>query len=126
MVILFCVLQEHSPCVLFIDEIDAICPKRETAQREMERRIVTQLLACLDGAWRMGGEERKEGGEEGRRKEEGGRREEREERGEGREGRGEGRGRKEERRGERGEGREGRGEGGGRGEGRGRERAMIM
>jgi len=40
--------------VLFIDEIDAICPKRETAQREMERRIVTQLLACLDGEWAVG------------------------------------------------------------------------
>lgn len=40
--------------MLFIDEIDAICPKRETAQREMERRIVTQLLACLDGEWAVG------------------------------------------------------------------------
>lgn len=56
--------------MLFIDEIDAICPKRETAQREMERRIVTQLLACLDGAWRVGEREggEKEGKEE-RRKE---------------------------------------------------------
>ena len=36
-------------CVVFIDEIDAITPKRETAQREMERRIVAQLLACMDG-----------------------------------------------------------------------------
>ena len=30
------------------DEIDAIAPKRETAQREMERRIVAQMLTCLD------------------------------------------------------------------------------
>ncbi|RUS34506.1 hypothetical protein BC938DRAFT_480039, partial [Jimgerdemannia flammicorona] len=37
-----------APCLLFIDEIDAITPKRETAQREMERRIVAQLLTCLD------------------------------------------------------------------------------
>ena len=37
-----------APCILFIDEIDAITPKRETAQREMERRIVAQLLTCLD------------------------------------------------------------------------------
>lgn len=37
-----------APCVLFIDEIDAITPKRETVQREMERRIVAQLLTCLD------------------------------------------------------------------------------
>lgn len=31
-----------------MDEIDAITPKRESAQREMERRIVAQLLACMD------------------------------------------------------------------------------
>lgn len=41
--------QENAPCLLFIDEIDAITPKRETAQREMERRIVAQLLTCMDG-----------------------------------------------------------------------------
>ena len=38
----------HSPCVLFLDEIDAITPKRETTSKEMERRIVAQLLSCLD------------------------------------------------------------------------------
>lgn len=37
-----------APAILFIDEIDAITPKRETAGREMERRIVAQLLSCLD------------------------------------------------------------------------------
>jgi len=37
-----------APCVLFLDEIDAITPKRETAQREMEKRIVAQLLMCMD------------------------------------------------------------------------------
>lgn len=42
--------QRLAPCILFIDEIDAITPKRETAQREMERRIVAQLLTCMDGA----------------------------------------------------------------------------
>ncbi|KAI8847442.1 P-loop containing nucleoside triphosphate hydrolase protein [Chytridium lagenaria] len=40
--------KEIAPCLIFIDEIDAITPKRETAQREMERRIVAQLLTCLD------------------------------------------------------------------------------
>ncbi|XP_064403165.1 nuclear valosin-containing protein-like isoform X3 [Halichondria panicea] len=45
---LFQLAKEHAPCVLFVDEVDAICPKRETAHREMERRIVTQLLASLD------------------------------------------------------------------------------
>ena len=37
-----------APCLMFIDELDAICPKRENAQREMERRIVAQLLTCMD------------------------------------------------------------------------------
>ncbi|KAI8998340.1 P-loop containing nucleoside triphosphate hydrolase protein [Gaertneriomyces semiglobifer] len=40
--------KQTAPCLLFIDEIDAITPKRETAQREMERRIVAQLLTCMD------------------------------------------------------------------------------
>lgn len=38
-----------APCLIFIDEIDAITPKRDGgAQREMERRIVAQLLTCMD------------------------------------------------------------------------------
>ena len=40
--------KELAPCLVFIDEIDAITPKRENAQREMERRIVAQLLTCMD------------------------------------------------------------------------------
>ena len=49
------VLRDHfeeakkvAPCLIFIDEIDAITPKRENAQREMEKRIVAQLLTCMD------------------------------------------------------------------------------
>ena len=38
------------PCLLFVDEMDAITPKRESVQREMERWIVAQLLTCMDGA----------------------------------------------------------------------------
>ena len=41
--------KKAAPCLLFIDEIDAITPKRESAQREMERRIVAQFLTCMDG-----------------------------------------------------------------------------
>ncbi|EFN61467.1 Nuclear valosin-containing protein-like [Camponotus floridanus] len=37
-----------APCVVFLDEIDAVAPHRATAQREMERRIVAQLLSSLD------------------------------------------------------------------------------
>ncbi|CCA68286.1 related to RIX7-AAA-type ATPase required for biogenesis and nuclear export of 60S ribosomal subunits [Serendipita indica DSM 11827] len=40
--------KKNAPCILFIDEIDAITPKRESAQREMERRIVAQFLTCMD------------------------------------------------------------------------------
>lgn len=43
--------RDLAPCLMFIDEIDAITPKRETAQREMERRIVAQLLTCMDGTY---------------------------------------------------------------------------
>ncbi|CAE6528311.1 unnamed protein product, partial [Rhizoctonia solani] len=44
--------KKNAPCLLFIDEIDAITPKRESAQREMERRIVAQFLTCMDDlAW---------------------------------------------------------------------------
>ena len=46
-------LQRMAPCLLFIDEIDAITPKRESAQREMERRIVAQLLTCMDGLYML-------------------------------------------------------------------------
>lgn len=38
-----------APCVLFIDEIDAISSNRQNAQKDMERRIVAQLLSSLDG-----------------------------------------------------------------------------
>eukprot|EP00873_Tetraselmis_striata_P015255 jgi/Tetstr1/435519/TSEL_024423.t1 len=37
-----------APCIIFIDEIDAIAPKRENAQRQMEHRIVAQMLTCMD------------------------------------------------------------------------------
>ena len=45
---LFALAKELKPCLLFIDEIDAITPKRENAAREMERRIVTQVITCMD------------------------------------------------------------------------------
>lgn len=37
-----------APCILFIDEIEAITQRRESASKNMEHRIVTQLLACFD------------------------------------------------------------------------------
>ncbi|APA16066.1 hypothetical protein SS1G_10199 [Sclerotinia sclerotiorum 1980 UF-70] len=37
-----------APCLVFIDEIDVIMGKRESAQREMEKRIVAQMLTSMD------------------------------------------------------------------------------
>eukprot|EP00624_Nannochloropsis_granulata_P007608 evm.model.NODE_8697_length_10216_cov_48.226311.1 len=45
---LFATARSVAPAIVFIDEVDAITPKRETASRGMERRIVAQLLTCLD------------------------------------------------------------------------------
>jgi transitional endoplasmic reticulum ATPase len=40
---------EKAPSILFIDEIDAIAPKRTEVTGEVEKRIVAQLLALMDG-----------------------------------------------------------------------------
>lgn len=41
---------QHAPTVIFIDEIDALCPKRDEAPSELEKRVVTTLLTLMDGA----------------------------------------------------------------------------
>ena len=43
--------KENTPAILFIDEIDAIAPKREDlgGEKQVERRVVAQLLALMDG-----------------------------------------------------------------------------
>jgi transitional endoplasmic reticulum ATPase len=46
---IFIEAEEKSPAIIFIDEIDAIAPKRETVTGEVERRVVAQLLALMDG-----------------------------------------------------------------------------
>jgi len=46
---LFAEAEKNSPSILFIDEIDAIAPKREESYSEVERRVVAQLLAVMDG-----------------------------------------------------------------------------
>lgn len=46
---LFQEAEEKAPGIIFIDEIDAIAPKRETVTGEVERRVVAQMLACMDG-----------------------------------------------------------------------------
>ncbi|MBA4452377.1 MAG: CDC48 family AAA ATPase [Nitrosopumilaceae archaeon] len=41
--------KDNSPSIVFIDEIDAIAPKREEAYGDVEKRVVAQLLALMDG-----------------------------------------------------------------------------
>ena len=41
--------EENSPSIIFIDELDAIAPKREETNGEAERRTVAQLLTLMDG-----------------------------------------------------------------------------
>jgi len=40
---------ENAPAIIFIDEIDSICPKREEVTGEVERRVVAQMLTLMDG-----------------------------------------------------------------------------
>jgi transitional endoplasmic reticulum ATPase len=39
----------HAPAILFIDEIDAVAPKRTEVVGEVEKRVVAQLLSLMDG-----------------------------------------------------------------------------
>ncbi len=41
--------EKTSPTIIFIDEIDAIAPKREEVAGEVERRVVSQILTMMDG-----------------------------------------------------------------------------
>jgi len=41
--------KDKSPSIIFIDEIDAIAPKREEVNGDVEKRVVAQLLALMDG-----------------------------------------------------------------------------
>ncbi|ASJ07544.1 CDC48 family AAA ATPase [Thermococcus pacificus] len=41
--------EENAPAIIFIDEIDAIAPKREEVSGEVEKRVVSQLLTLMDG-----------------------------------------------------------------------------
>ena len=41
--------KDNSPSIIFIDEIDAIAPKREDVHGDVEKRVVAQILALMDG-----------------------------------------------------------------------------
>lgn len=48
--------KKRSPCVIVLDEVDALCPRRDGDGGEVEKRVVATLLTLMDG---MGqGEER--------------------------------------------------------------------
>ncbi len=46
---IFNTAEENAPSIIFIDEIDSIAPKRDEVTGEVERRVVAQLLALMDG-----------------------------------------------------------------------------
>lgn len=45
---IFAEAKKMSPCILFIDELDSITPKRDTSSKGMDNRIVAQLLSSMD------------------------------------------------------------------------------
>ncbi|XP_034968808.2 ATPase family gene 2 protein homolog A isoform X1 [Zootoca vivipara] len=53
---IFAEASSRCPSIIFIDEIDALCPKREGAQNEVEKRIVASLLTLMDGIGSEGNE----------------------------------------------------------------------
>uniref|UniRef100_A0A3Q3F8H1 vesicle-fusing ATPase n=1 Tax=Labrus bergylta TaxID=56723 RepID=A0A3Q3F8H1_9LABR len=46
---IFMEASQRRPAIIFIDELDALCPKREGAQNEVEKRVVASLLTLMDG-----------------------------------------------------------------------------
>jgi transitional endoplasmic reticulum ATPase len=47
--------RKHAPAVILIDELDALAPKRDQVQGEVERRIVATLLTLMDGMTKQRG-----------------------------------------------------------------------
>lgn len=45
----------HTPCLVFIDEIDSLAPDRAKVEGEVEKRLVAQLLGLMDGFAKMSG-----------------------------------------------------------------------
>uniref|UniRef100_A0A8C5N491 non-chaperonin molecular chaperone ATPase n=1 Tax=Gouania willdenowi TaxID=441366 RepID=A0A8C5N491_GOUWI len=46
---IFTEASQRPPAIIFIDELDALCPNREGAQNEVEKRVVASLLTLMDG-----------------------------------------------------------------------------
>ena len=46
----FAEARSRSPCIIVLDEVDALCPRREDGPGgEVEKRVVAQLLTLMDG-----------------------------------------------------------------------------
>ncbi|XP_043529992.1 ATPase family protein 2 homolog isoform X2 [Chiloscyllium plagiosum] len=53
---IFAEATQCQPSIIFIDELDAMCPKREGAHHEVEKRVVASLLTLMDGIGSEGSE----------------------------------------------------------------------
>ncbi|NXC38388.1 SPAT5 protein, partial [Penelope pileata] len=53
---IFAEASRRCPSIIFIDELDALCPKREGTQNEVEKRVVASLLTLMDGIGSEGSE----------------------------------------------------------------------
>ena len=49
--------REKAPAIIFIDEIDSLCPARDSASNELENRITATLLTLMDSATNSTGTE---------------------------------------------------------------------
>ncbi|KAJ3016238.1 hypothetical protein HKX48_004149 [Thoreauomyces humboldtii] len=47
---IFAEARRNQPCIIFFDEIDALCPKRDQSASDLEKRVVATLLTLMDGA----------------------------------------------------------------------------
>ncbi|MEY3867950.1 MAG: hypothetical protein RLZZ338_1841 [Cyanobacteriota bacterium] len=52
---IFAEASRHTPCLVFIDEIDSLAPDRAKVEGEVEKRLVAQLLGLMDGFAKMSG-----------------------------------------------------------------------
>lgn len=46
---LFATARANAPSIIFCDELDALCPKREDSTDDMQKRLVAALLTLMDG-----------------------------------------------------------------------------
>jgi AAA family ATPase len=51
----FALARRHAPSIIFLDEIDSLCPKRDESTDELQKRIVASLLTLMDGISSGGG-----------------------------------------------------------------------